>query len=53
MFILGLNEKVKDELAVRDETDNLESLISLSIWLDNRMRECRREKVGWQRSPTA
>lgn len=30
-FIQGLSEEIKDELAVRDETDNFESFISLAV----------------------
>ena len=44
VFVHGLSDTVKDELAARDETDSLDSLISLSIRLDNRLRERRREK---------
>lgn len=46
MFIQGLSEDIKDKLADRDETDSLETLISLSIRLDNRLRERRRERAG-------
>lgn len=42
----GLSESLKDELAVRDEPASLEELISLSIRLDNRLRERARERVG-------
>lgn len=45
-FYHGLNDYIKDELAARDETDNLESLISLSIHLDNRLCEQRRAKAA-------
>lgn len=44
IYYRGLSEEVKDELAARDETANLEALISLSIRLDNRLRERRRER---------
>lgn len=43
-FYRGLNEEVKDELATRDDTADLDALISLSIRLDNRIRERRRER---------
>ncbi|KAK7933591.1 hypothetical protein WMY93_004487 [Mugilogobius chulae] len=46
IFFRGLSEDVKDQLAARDETDSLEELISLSIRLDNRLRERRRERTG-------
>lgn len=38
-FFHGLSENIKDELAARDESSNLGSLISLAIHLDNRLRE--------------
>lgn len=44
VFLHGLCEQLKDELAVRDETNSLDALINLSIRLDNRMRERRRER---------
>lgn len=40
----GLSESVKDELVLRDEPRTLDELIKLSIRLDNRMRERKREK---------
>lgn len=49
IFFRGLSEEVKDELAARDETKDLEELISLSIRLDNRLRERRRERAGRSR----
>lgn len=48
VFIKGLNERVKDELAARDETNSFEELISLTTRLDNRLRERQREKTGRQ-----
>ena len=53
VFVLGLAENIKDELAARDETDSLDSLISLSIRLDNRLRERRRERTGRPHAPTS
>ncbi len=44
VFFKGLSEQLKDELAVRDETTSLDSLISLAVRLDNRLRERRRER---------
>lgn len=38
-------EELKDELAARDETLNLEMSIALTIWLDNCVRERQRERV--------
>uniref|UniRef100_A0A8C6U8R8 Retrotransposon gag domain-containing protein n=1 Tax=Neogobius melanostomus TaxID=47308 RepID=A0A8C6U8R8_9GOBI len=48
VFMRGLAENIKDELAARDETESLEELISLAIRLDNRLRERRREKASRQ-----
>lgn len=45
VFTNGLSEQLKDELAVRDEYENLDSLISAAIKLDNRIRERRRERT--------
>lgn len=52
-FLRGLNDRVKDELAARDETNSLEELISLATRLDNRLRERQREKTGRQSLPRA
>lgn len=46
-FRKGLNEEIKDELASRDDPPSLNSLISLSIQLDNCLRERRRERATW------
>lgn len=46
LFLSGLSETIKDELATREEADTLDEMISLSIRLDNRLRERRREKAG-------
>lgn len=35
VFVQGLAEELKDELAAREETPNLETLIDLTICLDN------------------
>uniref|UniRef100_A0A3P8TGN2 Retrotransposon gag domain-containing protein n=1 Tax=Amphiprion percula TaxID=161767 RepID=A0A3P8TGN2_AMPPE len=43
-FYNGLNETLKDELAMREEPSTLEQWISCAIKLDNRLRERRREK---------
>ena len=45
-FLSALSESIKDELATREEANTLDELISLSIRLDNRLRERRREKTG-------
>lgn len=47
-FIQGLSEEIKYGLAAKDETESLESLISFSIRLGNRMQ--RWEKSGSHRS---
>lgn len=51
VFFRGLSEEVKDHLAKRDEIASLEELISLSIRLDNRLRERCRERAGRFSSP--
>lgn len=45
-FVRGLSEEIKDTLAARVETDSLDALMSLSVRLDNHLRERRREKAG-------
>ena len=50
VFTNALSEQMKDELASRDESTDFESLVSLAIKLDNRLRERRREKVSRPRS---
>lgn len=42
--VRGLSEEIKDKLAARDETNSLKALISLSINLDNHLRERRGEQ---------
>ncbi|CAB1338614.1 unnamed protein product [Coregonus sp. 'balchen'] len=42
----ALTETLKDELVSRDEPDGLDKLNSLTIRIDNRLRERRRERVG-------
>ena len=51
LFLSSLNESIKDELAIRDEADSLEEVIALSIWLDNRLCEWRRERASRSMSP--
>ena len=46
MFLRGLREELRDELAARDETSSLDELISLAIRLDTRLLERRRERLG-------
>lgn len=45
MFLRGLNEQFRDELAARDTFPDLESFILLLICLDNRLRERWRDRV--------
>lgn len=52
MFFNGLNDRIKDELAVKDICDSLDSLISLSIILDNHLRERHRERFSHSNSST-
>lgn len=44
-FYRGLQELVKDELATWDDTVTVDQLISLSIRLDNRLQERKRERA--------
>nr|CBN81752.1 Pol polyprotein [Dicentrarchus labrax] len=46
VFVHGLSEVMKDELAARDSAASLDELISLAIRLDNRLRERQRERRG-------
>lgn len=50
-FFHGLNENIKDELAARDECNDLETLISLTIRLDNRLRERHKERLSRSSGP--
>lgn len=43
----SLSELLKDELAVREMPETLEELLTLSINMDNRIRERRRERTYW------
>ena len=42
----GLSEQIKDELAGREQQEDLEGLIQMAIRVDNRIRERRRERRG-------
>lgn len=53
VFLNGLADRIKDELAARDETSSLEELIALAIRLDNRLRERRRERHDHFYTPPA
>lgn len=46
VFIKGLSEELKDELALRDEPGSLEGLRALAIRIDNRLRERARERTS-------
>ena len=43
-FHHGLSDRIKDELAARELPDSLESLISLAVRIDSRLRERDRER---------
>ena len=45
-FRNALTETLKDELVTREKPDGLDKLISLTIRIDNRLRERRREREG-------
>lgn len=40
------SDDLKDELAVREESGNLEALLGLATHLDNRLRERRRQRTS-------
>jgi hypothetical protein len=44
-FLNGLSKVLKDELASRDNPYILDEVIGLAIWIDNRLRERRRERT--------
>ncbi len=46
VFVRGLSEELKDNLAFRDELTTLKALISLAIKIDNRLREMWKEKLA-------
>lgn len=52
-FLNGLSEPLKDGLASIDCPDNLETLISHAIRLDNRLRERNRNRVSFPVTPDA
>uniref|UniRef100_A0A8C9X8K7 CCHC-type domain-containing protein n=1 Tax=Sander lucioperca TaxID=283035 RepID=A0A8C9X8K7_SANLU len=51
VFINALSETLKDELVSHDESPTLDNLISLTIRLDNRIRERRRERSVSSKQP--
>jgi hypothetical protein len=53
VFLRGLTDRVRDELAVRDETNSLDELIALASRLDNRLRERQRERRNHPDTPSA
>lgn len=50
-FYNGLSDDIKDELAARDLPAELDTLVSLSIRIDSRLRERRRERIRSAVSP--
>lgn len=52
VYIKGLEEELKDELAALDDTPNLEILIVLTTCLERRLRERWREKANFRPSFT-
>lgn len=44
MFANSLNKQIRDQLATRDEPDNLDDLINLAIRDNNRLRERHKRK---------
>lgn len=53
VFLNGFSELVKGKLAVKDESVSLDMLISLTIWLGNRMREQHRERTSQSQASQA
>ena len=51
VFLSALSDDIKDQLTSREESADLDELISLSIRFDNRLRERRRER-GFRPSST-
>ena len=50
LFLKGLSEEIKEELAARDESTSLEEHIKLATRQDNRLMEKQRGKAEGQRS---
>ncbi len=46
VFLKGLSDQLKDELAARDDSTSLDALITLAIRIDNRLCERRRERAS-------
>lgn len=53
VFIKGLSEQIKDELAARDDPASLDTFISLAIRIDSCLHERRRERASHQFSTPA
>lgn len=51
VFRRALNDELKDQLASRDEPKSFEDLVSLSLRIDNRLREREAEKNQKHRKP--
>lgn len=47
----GLSKQLKDELAARDEPPTLDSLTSLTVRMDNRWRQCQKERGNPSTAP--
>lgn len=45
IFLIGLGDRIKDELVAKDDPSNLDFLISLATKMDNRLQECQRERT--------
>lgn len=46
VFLQGLSDQLRDELALRDRPRGLTALVSLAVTLDNRLRERRRDRAA-------
>ena len=52
VFVRGLTDRIRDKLAVRDETSSLDELITLATRLDNRLRERLKERFDHPYTPS-
>ena len=52
VFLKGLSEHLKDELAAREVPDELTSFVALAIKIDNRLRERQRERTTRSSRPS-
>lgn len=51
VYVNGLGEQMKDELALKVESDCHDQLISLATRLDNHIREQRKERASQTQAP--